>query len=174
MVNDMKKKVLTLIILSLLFIVGCGNKDSNEGNGKLLVVLAKYNFKYGATYDGVAIFDDGTVYTRYLSTTKSDYNNAMGSYSINTKSGIEKLYLEKGIKKEKKITKSDIASINNYINGINNKNIDTTCSGDGKIYTTLYIIKKDEMIKFNVSDCEQNSSNNNVKELLTMINNNKK
>ena len=171
----MKNKVLILILVLLLFIVGCGNKnsDSNE-DSSLLVVLVNYNFKIGATYDGVAIFNDGTLYTRYLSTTKSDYNGAMGSYSINTKSGLEKLYLEKGIKKEDKISGSDLVKIKEYIDNISNKDIDLNCDGDGKIYSTMYIFKRNEDIKFNISDCEVNSSNNNVKELITLINSNKK
>ena len=172
----MKIKVLTIIILSLLFIVGCGknNNESKDTNSSLIVVLASYNFKIGATYDGVAIYDDGTIYTRYISTTKSDYNSSMGSYSINTKSGIEKMYLEKGIKKEDKIPKGDLIKINNYINEIKSKDINTNCVGDSKKYTTIYIFNKNEELKFNVSDCEQNSSNNNVKELLSIIDKYKK
>ena len=167
------KKIVFLMIF-LLFIVGCGKKTKNiEKESKVLVSIAKYDFKYGATYDGLAIMEDGTIYTMYYSSTKSDYNNYIGSYSIYTRGGFTSFVKDKWKTQDEKVSNRDLRKIKNMIHKLNKK--DTDCKDRDSRYSNLTIYKEDDAISFSTSgSCDVSSSDKNVKELLSMINEYKK
>ena len=167
----MKKKVFILLILSLL-LIGCG-KSSDSKEKTLLLSVSSYKIQSAATYDGIAIFSDGSIYTEYFSSTKSDYNNYIGSYSLYTKNGFETFVFEKWVEKDKTVSSKDLRTINNSIHKL--KKEDTNCIEDSSVYSDLTIYKDDEAIRFSTSgDCDVSKTNKIVKELLEIVNDYKK
>ena len=171
----MKKKIIVLIIIAFIFITGCV-KEKNDNSNKeksLIAVVAKYNIKSAATFDGIAIFDDGSIYTNYYSALKKEYNSYLGSYSINTKSGFQKFFLEKGMENKKVVSKNDLKKIKNNIKKLNKE--DNKCRDDDETYSNLVVYKNDEIIKYSISgECDVTESNELVKEIVTIINEYKK
>lgn len=170
----MKKKVIILIAIGLIVIGSVIALLIHNKGGKreksLLVVASNYSFKIGATYGGTAIFDDGTIYTWYYSSTKSEYNGYVGNYSINTKDGFTKFVMDKATKSEKNVSKGDLKQINKYIKNISEK--DVNCDIDYNKYSSITIYKNNEVIKLDMSDaCDVNA---NIKELSSLINKYKK
>ena len=152
------KKILLLIIL-LLVVTGCGNKS-------LLVVSTDYHLKSAATFGGTAIFDDGSVYNWYYSSTKREYNSYVGGYSMYTKDGLEKFVLEKASLSNKKVSKSDLEKIKDNIKKLKKPN---NCQ-NGDVYSDITIFQNNEVVKFATSgNCDVTGNYRAVKELAMII-----
>lgn len=165
----MKIKYFIFFII-LLLLVGCSKVNNNRENDKpsLLIVSSSYDYKYGATYDDIAIFDDGTVYKNYYSSTKSDFNNYIGSYSINTKNGFTEFVLDKWEKSERVVSGKDISKIKNMIDKLDNQ--DSSCYNNAKIYSTITVYKEDQRIEYYTSgDCDVTGSNKTISDLLSIV-----
>lgn len=172
-----KNKMIIIVAIVLVIVIGIATllicKNSEESKDSLLLVSSNYDMKYGASFGGTAIFNDGSIYTWYYSSTKSEYNNYVGSYSINTKDGFKEFIMDKAKKKEEKISSKDLSKIKKIIKKIKEEDIKLNCNANEIKYSELVIYKKDEIFRLNISeDCS--SSNESINELLSIINNYKK
>ena len=172
-----KKRMIIIASILLIAVIGfiilfvC--KNSDESGDSPLVVLSNYEMKYGASFGGTTIFNDGTVYTWYYSSTKSEYNNYVGSYSINTRDGFKEFVLDKAKKKEEKVSSDDLSKIKKIVKKINEEDIKLNCNVDYVKYSEIVVYKKDDILKLSTSE-ECNSENNSIKELVSIINGYKK
>ena len=173
----MKKKSMIIIASIVLVVVGiivlfvC--KNGKESGDLPLVVVSNYDMKYGASFGGTAIFNDGSIYTWYYSSTKSDYNNYVGSYSINTRDGFKEFIVDKAKKKEEKVSSGDLLKIKKLVKKIKEEDTKLNCNVDYVKYSEIVIYKKDDVLKLSTSE-ECSSENNIIKELVSIINGYKK
>ena len=163
--------IILVIILTLVFILS--SKPKTIEDAEVLVVSKDFNFKSGATFGGSAIFDNGMVYTWYYSSTKSDYNHYIGSYSLYTKDGIKKFIMDKGKLLDKSVSYSDLSQIKSLINKLKEEDVQSNCNEGKNIYSTLTLYKQDEEYKLVTSskECEEHNPTETMKKLQDILGN---
>lgn len=171
-----KFKILTLIgiiVIGIIIGITIYYNATSKANKSLLIVSSYSNFAWAPSFSGTAIFDDGTIYSwEFNGSTYEDYKKYIGFSNIETKKGLEKFIIKKGTMKLKTVSQEDLKHIKDYINNLNIENISykTDCHGAdmGTSYTSIY--KNDVEYKLREhGDCDGESKNNNVQDLLNLI-----
>lgn len=153
-----KKKVTIIIIVALVIaIIGIliitKPKEEKEYQAPAFLIVKSYsNYAWSTVFNGIAIFEDGTIYSwDYEEITDGNYNDYIGNNDISTQSGIKDFILNKGTKKTEKVSDDDLNELKKYINNLNDE--------EDKKYT----------LSIN-GDCEGQSKTKNAKKILDIIN----
>lgn len=175
----MKKKVIILTIVALVIaIIGLLiiNKPKDEKNYQaptFLIVKTYSNYAWNTQFNGIAIFDDGTIYSwDYEEKTDGNYNDYIGDNDIETKSGMKDFILDKGTKRIKKVSDNDLNRLKEYINNLNDEdvNYEEKCLGADMGTTSISVYKNDKKYTLSTSgDCEGKSKTETAKKILDII-----
>ena len=161
----MNKKLLIILPIAVVLIIIVMLLIPKDKTSTMIVSIADYNFKSGATFGGIAIYNDGTVYTWYYSSSKSNYNSDLGQYSIKTKEGLTKYFTSKGTKKDYTVSGKDLRQIKRYINELSKQ--DNSCITDTTTYTEITLYMNDKTIVIPAS--ENCNTNPNILKLASLI-----
>ena len=174
-----KKKVTIIIIVALVIaIIGIliitKPKEEKEYQAPAFLIVKSYsNYAWSTVFNGIAIFEDGTIYSwDYEEITDGNYNDYIGNNDISTQSGIKDFILNKGTKKTEKVSDDDLNELKKYINNLNDEdvNYEENCLGADRGETSISVYKEDKKYTLSTSgDCEGQSKTENAKKILDII-----
>ena len=141
--------------------------ELSKDNKKILIEKSYSNYAWSAQYNGMAIFNDGTIYSWNLTGNMKDLEN----YNVNSADGLKNYILENGKLENKKISAKDLEKIEEYINNIEDS-IEIKYPGADQGTTTISAWNsngKEIILSVKVDSVGENKTNN-AQELLKIIN----
>ena len=157
------------ILTGYLFIDNFQNqypKELNYSNKKILASKIYSNYAWAITFNGTVIFNDGTIYQWEY------FNNQLteDTYNLNEEDALKKFILNKAKKKKIKVTKKDLAKIENSIQDLENI-INLNCPGADQGDEDISIWQNKKEIALKVSgDCIGENKTKKSQEILEILN----
>lgn len=141
------------------------NEDVAVDELKVIAISSFSNYAWSAQYRGMAIFNDGSIYS-WDETDKE----TMGKYKLGTADGVQEFILNEGYKNLAKVLKNDLVKIKELINQVEN-NIELNHVGADMGTTTISVINENnEEIKLKASgDSMGENKTEKAKELLEIL-----
>lgn len=151
------------------------NYDKKNDQIKSILVSDSYfNYAWGISFNGNAIFDDGTIYSwNFHGDNENEYRKFIGHNNIETKTGLENFILNKADIKVQKVSNEDLQQLKNRINNLldEDTNFVENCHGADMGTNTISVYKNGKELKISEhGDCDGNIISNNTSHILSLIN----
>lgn len=140
--------------------------ELNMENKKILAVMSYSNYAWGVTFNGKAIFNDGSIYSWNFNGTVKEF----GNYDVASYDDIKSYIAKNGKKSKEKLSNNELDKMEGYIKRLNDL-IDLKCMGADQGVSLIYVWSGDKKIKLSSSgDCNGENVTYNGKRLLSLIN----